>query len=175
MHHGLIRWALIAAGCCLTILRVASAQGPPLGTPTPPPFISPPPPPLPSVTPGPIVGGSLEMIARDGGGTERHLPSENGVAAQLVINGNQAVPVTLQVPANKAGSRLAVICLDGGEIIAERLVVLPTGRVLFVFRAGPAPGLYRVLVQLPGEQHQLQFYVIDPNRPRRKPRSATTN
>ena len=115
---------------------------------------------------------ALEMIAVNGAGVEKHLFSHNGVVDQLVVNPNQAVPVTLQFPAAKAGTRVAVGSLDGGEVNGSNLV-LPTGKLIFTFR-GESPGRYRLLVQLPGEEYRLQFYVIDPNRPR-NPRLRTAN
>jgi hypothetical protein len=116
-------------------------------------------PPVPETTPPP-----LEMIATNGAGVEKHLFSHNGVVDQLVVNPNQAVPVTLQFPLDKAGTRVAVGSLDGGEVNASNLV-LPTGKLTFTFR-GQSPGLYRLLVQLPTEQYRLEIYVIDPNRAR---------
>jgi len=104
------------------------------------------------------------MIATNGAGVEKHLFSHNGVVDQLVVNPNQAVPVTLQFPLDKAGTRVAVGSLDGGEVNGSNLV-LPTGKLVFTFR-GQSPGLYRLLVQLPAEQYRLEIYVIDPNRPR---------
>jgi len=66
---------------------------------------------------------------------------------------------------------VAVGSLDGGEVTSAQPTVLPTGKMLFTFR-GSAPGLYRLVVQLPAEQYHLEFYVIDPNRPRRLPRTT---
>jgi hypothetical protein len=103
---------------------------------------------------------------------EKHLSSHNGLVDQLVVNPNQAVPVTLQFARDKAGTRVAVGSLDGGEVTGSNLI-LPTGKLLFTFR-GKSPGLYRVLVQLPAQEYRLQFYVIDPNRPR-NPRLRTAN
>ena len=120
---------------------------------------------LPSPTPTPIGPGSLEMIATNGGGVEKHLFSHNGVVDQLVVNPSQAVPVTLQFPLDKAGTPVAVGSLDGGEVTGGSAFILPTGKLIFAFR-GQSPGLYRLVVQLPTERCRLEFYVIDPNRPR---------
>ena len=113
----------------------------------------------------------LEVIARNGAGTEKHLLSRGGFVGQLVVRQNEAVPITLQFPSDKVGMPVAVDTLDGGNINAGRLVVLPTGKVLFTFR-GEAPGLYRLVIQLPGEQHRFEIYVVDPNRPRNTSRSS---
>jgi hypothetical protein len=107
----------------------------------------------------------LEVTAINGAGVEKHFASENGVAGRIGVNCNQAVPVTLQFPADKAGMPVSVGSLDGGEILGNHAVVLPTGKVLFTFRA-QEPGFYRLLVQISGEQHRIEFYVIDPTRPR---------
>src|SRR2546423_3209550 len=108
---------------------------------------------------------SLEVMAVNGAGVEKHFVSNNGVAGRIGVNLNQVVPVTLQFPADKAGMPVAVGSLDGGEILGSHAVVLPTGKVLFTFRA-PEPGVYRLMVELSGEQHRIEFYVIDPSRPR---------
>ncbi|MEY2506284.1 MAG: hypothetical protein QOH01_613 [Verrucomicrobiota bacterium] len=111
------------------------------------------------------------MIANNGAGVEKHLVSQDGLIGQLAIKPNQGVPVTLQFSSDKAGMPIAIASLDGGEINGDNRRVLPTGKVLFVFRAA-APGLYRVVVQLPGEQHRIEFYVVDPDHPRKHARSA---
>ena len=117
---------------------------------------------LPPLTPTPAVSPP----AIDGGGTQRHLRSHQGVVEQLCLNANQTVAVTLQFPAEKVGARLTVTCLDGGEVIGGNPVVLPNGKALFTFHAGSAPGLYRLPVYVGGDQYRLEFYVIDPARPR---------
>jgi hypothetical protein len=128
---------------------------------------APTPTPSPSAAPSRPGAGSLEVIATDGGGTERHLVSQNGRVGQLVINQNQAVSVTLQFPSDKAGMPVVVSSLDGGEITGDdHPTVLPNGKVHLVFHSGAAPGLYRVVVRLPAESHRLEFYVIDPSHPR---------
>jgi hypothetical protein len=118
------------------------------------------------------VATELELIATNGAGVEKHLFSHDGVVNQLVVKPNEAVPVTLQFPLEKAGTRVAVGSLDGGEVAGNDLI-LPTGKLIFTFR-GQSPGLYRLLVQLPAEQYRLEIYVIDPNRPR-NPRLRTSH
>jgi hypothetical protein len=113
----------------------------------------------------------LEVIATDGAGREKHLPSINGVVPMVMVRPNQTVPITLQFPSDKAGTRVAAMPLDGGSINRNDLVVLPTGRVIFTFKPSAAPGRYRLLVQTPSEQHVLSFYVVDPaNPPFKRPR-----
>ena len=152
---------------CLAETRSAHALPPP---PTPTPAVSPP-----ALSPTPAAApSSLEMIANDGGGTQRHLRSHQGVVEQLCVNANQTVAVTLQFPSDKVGARLTVTCLDGGEVIGGNPVVLPNGKALFTFHAGSAPGLYRLPIYLGGDQYRLEFYVIDPAHPR-NPRLRSHN
>jgi hypothetical protein len=118
--------------------------------------------------------GSLEVIATNGAGKERHLSSIAGVVPMLMVRPNQVVPVTLQFPAAMAGTQLAAVPLDGGRVGGGNLVVLPTGRTLFTFSPGAMPGRYRVMVYVPGEQYLLEFYVVDPNNPpfQKRPRGV---
>jgi hypothetical protein len=109
--------------------------------------------------------GALEVIATNGAGDEEHLSSINGVVPLVMVGPNETVPITLQFPSDKAGTRVAAIPLDGGSTNSNDLVVLPTGGVIFTFQPGAAPGRYRLLVQTPSEQHVLEFYVVDPANP----------
>ena len=116
----------------------------------------------PPATPSPAP--SLEVIATNGAGREKHLSSINGVVPMVMVRPNQTVPVTLQFPSAQAGTPVAIVPLDGGRIGGGgNGVVLPTGRMLFTFSPGAMPGRYRVMVYLPGQQHLLEFYVVDPN------------
>lgn len=120
----------------------------------------------------PVPGdASLEVIATDGAGNEKHLSSINGIVPMVMVRPNQTVPITLQFPADKAGTQVAAMPLDGGSINRHDLVVLPTGRVIFTFKPSAAPGRYRLLVRTPFEEHVLEFYVVDPANPpfRRRP------
>jgi hypothetical protein len=119
-----------------------------------------------SQVPAPIPAApQLEVITTDGAGTEKHLSSINGIVPMVMVRQNQTVPITLQFPSDKAGTRVAAMPLDGGSINDNDLVVLPTGRVVFTFKPSAAPGRYRLLVQTPSEQHVLSFYVVDPANP----------
>jgi hypothetical protein len=106
---------------------------------------------------------SLEVTATNGAGVEKHLYTHDGAVSMLMVRPNQTVPVTLQFPSDKAGMPLAAIPLDGGTVNGGNWVVLPTGKLIFTFSPGAAPGRYRVMVRTPGEQHLLEFYVVDPN------------
>ena len=93
---------------------------------------------------------------------------------------DQLMPFALQFPNYKAGTPVVIGPLDGGEVVnmasvedieiregivtfnyqpAAGLSVGEDGIVRFGFRPGPGAGLYRLLVQLPGEEHLLQFGV----------------
>lgn len=107
---------------------------------------------------------SLEVIARNGADKEKHLFSIDGVVPMIMVRPNQTVPVTLQFPTTSAGTAVAFSPLDGGRISGGgNGTILPTGRMLFTFKPGAMPGRYRVMAYLPGEQHLLEFYVVDPN------------
>jgi hypothetical protein len=116
---------------------------------------------------------SLEVIATNGAGLEKHLSSINGIVPMLMVRPNQTVPVTLQFPTTAAGAPVAATPLDGGRIEGGTMV-LPTGTALFTFSPGAMPGRYRVLVNIPGQQYLLEFYVVDPNHPpwRQRPGSS---
>jgi hypothetical protein len=122
------------------------------------------PPAIPSPAP------SLEVIATNGAGLEKHLSSLNGRVGLLLVRPNQVVPIALQFPSDKAGTPLAAIPLDGGNVNGGNLRVLLTGKVLFTFSPGGAPGRCRVMVQTPLEQPLLEFYVVDPNHHPRQQR-----
>ena len=117
-------------------------------------------------TPSP---SGLEIIAINGAGKEKRLPSINGVVPMIMVRPNQVVPVTLQFPADKAGTPVALTPLDGGRINGGTPTVLPTGKVVLTFTPGVLPGRYRVMVYTPAEQHLLEFYVVDPANPPFRP------
>ncbi|MEY2510601.1 MAG: hypothetical protein QOE26_1364 [Verrucomicrobiota bacterium] len=145
MNKQLLLTVILASfGLSAIALREASAQSP-------------------SAVPSPSAA-SLEVIARNGADKEKHLFSEDGRVPMLMVRQNQTVPVTLQFPSAQAGTPVAVVPLDGGRIGGGgNGVVLPTGRMLFIFSPGAMPGRYRVMVYLPGQQHLIEFYVVDPN------------
>jgi hypothetical protein len=115
----------------------------------------------------------LEVIARDGADKEKHLFSMNGTVPMLRVRQNQTVPLTLQFPATAAGMPVALVPLDGGRVSGGgNGRVLPTGRMLFTFQPGAIAGRYRVMLDMPGEQHLLEFYVVDPAHPPFRPRAG---
>jgi hypothetical protein len=106
---------------------------------------------------------SLEVIATNGAGLEKHLPSLNGRVGLVLVRPSQVVPIALQFPSDKAGTPIGAIPLDGGNVNGGNLRVLPTGKVLFAFSPYSPPGRYHAVVRTPVEQHLLEFYVVDPN------------
>jgi hypothetical protein len=150
----LISVALAIAGLTSIAVPEASAENP---TPVPPQSDAP-----------------LEVIAPNGADNEKHLLSEDGVVPMLMVRPNQTVPVTLQFPTTAAGAPVAATPLDGGRIEGGTMV-LPTGTALFTFSPGPMPGRYRVLVNMPGQQYLLEFYVVDPNRAPRRQRPGSSH
>jgi hypothetical protein len=127
---------------------------------------------LPAASPTPG-DASLEVIATNGAGVEKHLFSQGDVVPMLMIRQNQTVPVTLQFPSARPGTQLAAVPLDGGQIGGGNLVVLPTSRTAFTFSPGAEPGRYRVMVYMPPKQYLLEFYVVDPNHPPRQQRPGS--
>src|SRR4051812_36831664 len=90
-------------------------------------------------SPDPTDSDQLEVIATDGAGNEKHLSSVNGIVPMVMVRSNQTVPITLQFPTDKAGTRVAAMPLDGGKINRDDdLVVLPTGGVIFTFKPSAA-------------------------------------
>src|SRR2546423_3288250 len=87
----------------------------------------------PPATPSPAP--SLEVIATNGAGLEKHLSSINGIVPMVMVRPNQTVPVTLQFPTTAAGAPVAATPLDGGRIEGGKMV-LPTGTALFTFSPG---------------------------------------
>ena len=59
--------------------------------------------------------GALEVITTNGAGNEKHLSSINGIVPMVMVRRNQTVPITLQFPSDKAGTRVAAMPLDGQD------------------------------------------------------------
>jgi hypothetical protein len=114
----------------------------------------------------------LEVIATNGAGKETHGSSINGIVPMVMVRQNQTVPVTLQFPTDAAGRPVGITALDGGTISGGTPAILPTGKFVFTFSPGAAPGRYRVLVRMSVEEHLLEFYVVDPANPSSRPRSV---
>jgi hypothetical protein len=104
-------------------------------------------------------------------GKERRLHGHDGYIGRAGLRPNQKVAVTLDCPGSQKGDAVRVGSLDGGGIVPanETLKVGPDGTVFFKFEAGAYPGLYRVLIEVGGRQHLLEFYVLDLARPGNNP------
>ena len=119
-----------------------------------------------------------------GEGQEAHFESHSGSIGVISVQPDEIMPMSLRFPNDKIGLPVAVAPVDGGEVVGmasvsnlavngagqftfeyepkEALSVDNEGLVRFGFQPLHHPGLYRLMVQLPGEQHVLQFYVVDP-------------
>jgi hypothetical protein len=141
---------------------------------------------LPALT-SPDLGSSdsVDLVISYGEGGEARIASHRGVFEPVCLLPNQLTPMSLQFSRTKEGMPVGLAPLDGGTVIpmdsvlnievsangiftfsyeeARTLNVDGDGFVRFGFQSTNTPGLHRVLVQLPGEQHILQFYIIDPN------------
>lgn len=104
----------------------------------------------------------LQVVFGEGEQIEGGLPSRNGVVDPVSLKPNQVMAFILRFPVSKAGQPIVVGALDGGEVTAAPGagdVVANDGTARFSFQTDQTAGLYRVVVQLPGEQHLLQFYL----------------
>jgi hypothetical protein len=105
----------------------------------------------------------IEMVTVVGNGAEKRLRSLDGVMEPVGLPAGGEIAITLEAPSSKAGQRVSVRLLDGGEIVAPpALSVATNGKVDFTFKPGDTGGLYRVEVTLGVEQYELQLYAVKP-------------
>lgn len=105
----------------------------------------------------------IEMVAVVGTAPEKRLRSLDGVMEPVAVTAGNEIAITLEAPSSKAGQRVAVRLLDGGEIVAPpAFSVAANGKVGFTFKAGGTRGLYRIEVNLGVEVYELQFYSVRP-------------
>jgi hypothetical protein len=105
----------------------------------------------------------IEMVTVVGNDAENRLRSLDGVLEPVGLPAGGEIAITLEAPNTKAGQRVSVRVLDGGEIVAPAAHSVATnGKVSFTFKAGDTRGLYRVEVNLGVEQYELQFYAVKP-------------
>lgn len=105
----------------------------------------------------------IEMVTVTGGGAEKRWRSLDGVMEPVGLPAGEQIAITLEASNSKAGQRVNVRLLDGGEIVAApALSVATNGKVNFTFKAGDTHGLYRVEVTLGVEQYELQLYAVGP-------------
>jgi hypothetical protein len=103
----------------------------------------------------------IEMVAVVGNGAERRLRSLDGVMEPVGLPAGGQITLTLEAPTGKAGQRVSLRLLDGGEIVAAPpLSMASDGTASFTFKAGDTRGLYRVEVTIGVEQYELQLYAV---------------
>jgi hypothetical protein len=108
---------------------------------------------------------SFQLVLDYQGVNEARYSSNQGVVEPVSVHLNEDLPLTIEVPRDKAGTPVMVGTLDGGEIIVRgALSVAEDGTSAFTFHAGSIPGLYRLLVTAATGQYLLRVYVVDPNR-----------
>jgi hypothetical protein len=127
------------------------------------------------------------LIISYGGGSEARFESHRGIVGVVSMHPDEMMPLSLQFTSDKVGLPVAIAPVDGGDVVGmesvsnlavngngqftfnyepkDALSVDNDGLVHFGFQPVHHPGLYRLMVQLPGEQHVLNFYVIDPDHP----------
>jgi len=102
----------------------------------------------------------IEMGIDVGTDQEVWQTSQNGILQPVGLQPNEQIVVTINVTENRAGLPVAFALLDGGQIFADKpLLIDHHGLVEFAFEGGNAPGLYRVWVSVGAEKYMLQFYV----------------
>jgi hypothetical protein len=126
----------------------------------------------------------VELVIDYGGGIETRMPSHRGAIDPVSMRPNRLMPFSLKFPIEKIQMPVAISALDGGEVIplasVTDIAVTPegiftfnyeranagefftddAGLIRFAFQSSEVPGVYRVVVQLPAEQHILEFHVI---------------
>lgn len=114
---------------------------------------------------------SVSAVIASNSGRERRLHGQNGYIGRAGLRPRQPVRVSLGFPVELAGSSAVVWSPDGGAIMSaqEALKIKADGTVSFLFEAGAHHGLYRVFVELVGQRHLLEFYVLDLENPGNNP------
>jgi len=113
---------------------------------------------------------SVNAVIVSNSGRQRRLTSENGYVGRAGLRPRQAVRVGLEFPATLAGGSVLVFSPDGGEILGPEAPKIKTdGTASFVFQAGTQHGLYRVFVEVVGQRHLFEFYVMDTDNPGNNP------
>jgi len=114
---------------------------------------------------------ALQMVVDYGGGKQKQREIRRDLVDPVGLPVNRPVSITLKFSPTRAGQRIALSLLDGGQLrVQEAPVVGPNGKVTFEFSPGSTPGLYRLQVYAP-EQYELRLYAFDPNAPARSRRN----
>ena len=105
------------------------------------------------------------MIVELGPGQRKVRESHHGVIDPVAIPAGQQVTVTLRFLPTLAGSAALVTSLDGGELTPpQNPIIASDGTIVFQFKPGNLPGLYRFLIN-GVRQYQASIYGYDPNHP----------
>ena len=112
----------------------------------------------------------LDVTIKSGSGKERYPLSQDGRIDRIGLRPGQTVAIKLKFKGKKTGQPLSVSSLDGGELSGrDSLSLSSDGNAQFSYQGGPAPGLYRLLVQIGAEEYWFEFYVLDLNNPQNNP------
>ncbi|MEY2506449.1 MAG: hypothetical protein QOH01_778 [Verrucomicrobiota bacterium] len=130
-----------------------------------------PPPPPPDLSLNAPTDVDPVAVIQFGNAGEVHTRSSRGHFRLTSIRPNQTVNVRLEYPVSLAGKPVTAAALDGGEatISKPNATIGPDGKTSMHFSAGGQPGLYRVLIVCRESRSLLQFWVPDPQNPRRNP------
>ena len=113
---------------------------------------------------------AIEVTIKSGSGKERYPLSHDGFVDRIGLAPGQVVSVKLKFKGATSGQALTVSSLDGGTVSgADSPSLSSNGTVHFDYEAGPAPGLYRLLIQLEAKEYWFEFYVLDLNNPQNNP------
>ncbi len=114
---------------------------------------------------------SVTAVIASSSGRERRLNGQNGYIGRAGLRPRQPVRVRLGFPVELAGGSAVVLSPDGGALLPpqEAVKIKADGTVSFLFEAGAHHGLYRVFVEVLGQRHLLEFYVMDLENPRNNP------
>jgi hypothetical protein len=108
---------------------------------------------------------TLQLVVNYEEANEVRLPSQRGIVFPYLLLAGEAKSFTLQFPSSKAGYPVAISALDGGEVdggSSQERVISSHGTIAFTFQPGQTLGEYRLVVMVPGEEHLLQFRVVNP-------------
>ena len=113
---------------------------------------------------------AIEVTIKSGSGKERYPLTHDGFVDRIGLAPGQVVSVKLKFKGATSGQALTVSSLDGGTVSgADSPSLSSNGTAHFDYEAGPAPGRYRLLVQLETKEYWFEFYVLDLNNPQNNP------
>lgn len=98
----------------------------------------------------------VTIVFADGSSTK--IPSRNGRFRPIHVQAGETVTVQAQVPPQNVNTPAFAQALDGGAV-SEQVAIAADGTASIAFRAGTAPGLYRVLLSARRRTAWLEFIV----------------